>query len=108
MMPRSRGKILSSQDGSFSSRALFPLDAQRKVEFYELKLAPHGVERADAQAPGTTENLVVNSGALELSVGEEHFSLAPGDALYFEADLPHVYENPGSVETLICLVMTYT
>jgi transcriptional regulator with XRE-family HTH domain len=108
VLPRSRAKILSSQDGSFSSRALFPLDSQRKVEFYELRLAPHGIERADAHAPGTTENLVVNAGSLELSVGEEHFSLGAGDALHFEADLPHVYENPGNVEALIYLVMTYT
>lgn len=108
MLPRSRAKILSSQDGSFSSRALFPLDSQRKVEFYELRLAPRGIERAEAHAPGTTENLVVNAGSLELSVGDEHFSLGPGDALHFEADLPHVYENPGNVEALIYLVMTYT
>ena len=107
-MPRSRAKILSSQDGSFSSRALFPLDSQRKVEFYELRLSPGGIERAEAHAPGTTDNLVVNTGSLELSVGEEHFSLGAGDALYFEADLPHVYENPGKVEALIYLVMTYT
>ena len=68
VLPRSRAKILSSQDGCFSSRALFPLDSQRQVEFYELRLAPHGIERADAHAPGTTENLVVNTGSLELSV----------------------------------------
>lgn len=107
VMPRSRGKILSSQDGSFSSRALFPLDSQRKVEFYELRLGPNGIERADAHAPGTMENLVVNAGSLELSVGDEHFSLTTGDALYFEADLPHVYRNPGKIEALIYLVMTY-
>lgn len=108
VMPRARGKILISQDGSFSSRALFPLDSQRKVEFYELRLSPGGVEHAEAHAPGTTENLVVNAGRIELSVGDEHFSLAAGDALYFEADLPHVYANNGNSEALIYLVMTYT
>ena len=35
LLERARGKVLSSQDGSFTSRALFPFDASRKVEFYE-------------------------------------------------------------------------
>src|SRR4249920_3621734 len=32
-------KILTSKDRSFSSRALFPFDEPRRVEFYELRLA---------------------------------------------------------------------
>nr|MBA2645877.1 cupin domain-containing protein [Pyrinomonadaceae bacterium] len=30
-----------------------------------------------------------------------------GDAVYFRADVPHVYENPGTRETVMYLVMTY-
>lgn len=43
-----QAKLLRSADGTFSSRALFPFDEPRRVEFYELRLAPGGVERADA------------------------------------------------------------
>src|SRR6218665_3809825 len=53
-------KRLLSSDGSFQSRALFPFEESRRVEFYELKLAPKGVEKAEAHAPGTVENLVVS------------------------------------------------
>jgi transcriptional regulator with XRE-family HTH domain len=100
-------KTLTSQDGNFSSRALFPFDAERKVEFYELRLLPKSGEHADAHAPGTRENLVVASGALELTVGQEHHRLGKGDAIVFTADVPHVYENPGAVPTVMYLVMTY-
>jgi transcriptional regulator with XRE-family HTH domain len=100
-------KTLTSQDGVFSSRALFPFDAERKVEFYELRLGPRGVERADAHAPGTRENLVVVEGGLELSVRDEHHRLSKGDSIVFDADAPHVYQNPGDVPTLMYLVMTY-
>ena len=59
VMPATRAKVLTSHDGAFSSRALFPFDEPRTVEFYELRLAPRSVERADAHPPGTVENLVV-------------------------------------------------
>ena len=100
-------KLLTSHDGSFSSRALFPFDEPRRVEFYELRLAPGGAERADAHNPGTLENLVVASGSVEIEVAGRKEVLASGDAIVFEADVPHVYRNRSDGETVMYLVMTY-
>jgi len=102
-----QAKRLTSSDGSFASRALFPFDEPRRVEFYELRLSPGGVERADAHPPGTVENLVLGQGSLEIDVGGATHALSAGDAIVFEADAPHVYRNPGSGEALMYLVMTY-
>jgi transcriptional regulator with XRE-family HTH domain len=103
----SAAKRLLSHDGSFSSRALFPFDEPRRVEFYELTLAPKGVESADAHAPGTTENLVVAQGRVEIDIKGVTHALETGDAILFEADAPHVYRNPGPEKTSLFLVMTY-
>lgn len=100
-------KRLTSIDGTFSSRALFPFDEPRRVEFYELTLAPGGVENAEAHAPGTRENLVVVEGDVEIVVAGEATSLSKGDAIVFEADVPHAYKNKGAREALMYLVMTY-
>lgn len=100
-------KRLLSHDGSFSSRALFPFDEPRRVEFYELVIAPKGIESADAHAAGTMENLVVSKGQLELDVAGETYSLTAGDAILFEADKAHSYRNAGTVEARLYLVMTY-
>lgn len=100
-------KELRSADGTFSTRALFPVDRPRQVEFYELHLAPHASELADAHAPGTAENLVVTRGALEIAVGGDRRVLHPGDAIFFRADEPHAYHNPGAEELVAYLVMTY-
>jgi transcriptional regulator with XRE-family HTH domain len=107
VMRADQAKRLASSDGSFVSRALFPFDEPRRVEFYELRLAPGGVERADAHPPGTVENLVVSRGSLELETGAGNHLLGPGDAVVFEADAPHAYKNVGDVETIMYLVMTY-
>jgi len=103
-----RAKLLTSQDGSFTSRALFPFDEPRNVEFYELNLAANSREEADPHPAGTTENLVVTSGELELLVGKDRYHLGTNDAIFFEADVAHSYRNPGSRPVTMYLVMTYT
>ncbi len=102
-----QAKVLTSHDGSFTSRALFPFDEPRRVEFYELRLAPGGVERADAHNPGTTENLVVARGTVEIEVAGRKEVLEAGDAIVFEADVPHVYRSRAEDETVMYLVMMY-
>jgi len=100
-------KVLTSKDRSFSSRALFPFDEPRRVEFYELRLTPGGVEDADAHPPGTGENLVVTQGSVEIDLAGDTHRLEVGDSILFEADAPHAYRNVGRGEAVMYLVMTY-
>jgi XRE family transcriptional regulator, regulator of sulfur utilization len=96
-LPARTSKILQSSNG------------KRRAEFYELRLKPGHTEMSVPHPEGTYENLVVHSGQLVLSVGDmKPLEMGPGDSVYFRADLPHAYENPGAGETLMYLVMTYT
>ncbi|MGF1508145.1 MAG: helix-turn-helix domain-containing protein [Myxococcota bacterium] len=107
VMRADRSWQLRSKDGAFSSRALFPLEGPRGTEFYELEIEPKAVVPSEAHRPGTTENLVVNRGALVLTVNEESHTLEAGDAIVFAADKDHIYENPSDQPCLAYLVMTY-
>ena len=100
-------KRLTSHDGTFASRALFPFDEPRRVEFYELDLKRGATEVADPHPPGTRENLVVTSGCVEVAVAGERHQLSTGDAIVFEADKPHHYKNTGDSDARMYLVMTY-
>lgn len=101
-------KILTSVDGSFTSRALFPYDGERTVEFYELELAAGAAEDAGAHAPGTTENLVVTQGEVEIVVAGESHILKAKDAILFQADVAHTYRNIGTSRAVMYLVMSYS
>jgi transcriptional regulator with XRE-family HTH domain len=108
LLPADTSKVLRSGDGGFESRALFPFDKHRLAEFYELRLRGGYLERAVPHPEGTYENLVVHAGRLRLTVGDaEPAELRAGDAIYFRADVPHTYENPGSRDAIMYLVMTY-
>lgn len=103
-----KAKVLRSADGSFSSRALFPYDGERTVEFYEVEIAPHAEENAEAHAPGTLENLIVTAGDVEVVVAGEAHRLKEKDAMLFQADVPHTYRNVGNSKAVLYLVMSYT
>ncbi|MEZ0314205.1 MAG: helix-turn-helix domain-containing protein [Myxococcota bacterium] len=107
LMRAAQSKVLTSHDGTFSSRALFPFDEPRRVEFYELRFKPRASENAEAHSPGTIENLVVTSGTLEIEAGGQTHVLSAGDAIVFEADVAHVYRNVSDREVVAYLVMTY-
>lgn len=107
VLRRAEAKILTSQDGRFTSRALFPFGIERQVEFYELRFAPGAAEPAEAHALGTVENLIVVQGAMEIVTADGAHRLEAGDAILFDADVPHSYRNPGEEEAILHLVMTY-
>ena len=100
-------KVLTSRDGKVRSRALFPFTGPRRVEFYELQLAPGATEQAHAHNTGTVENLVVTRGELELTIERRRERLNVGDATVFDADVLHKYANRGSDDLIIYMVIAY-
>jgi transcriptional regulator with XRE-family HTH domain len=91
-------QVLRSLDGKLESRPLTPAGTNADVELYELRLLPRSQHAAEPHARGTTEVLVVLTGALRMNVAGETFELAAGDSICFPADRPHVYENPAGSE----------
>ena len=103
----SQTREVFSPDQALRSRALFPGGDRRAPELYELVLRPGGVEAAQAHALGTRELLYVESGPLVLSSAGHRVELSHGDTLFFRADQPHRYENPGTTPARCFLVMCY-
>lgn len=56
---------------------------------------PHPVEKY----------LVVEQGRVQVTLGDEVYSLEEGDVLYFRADVPHRYANPGDTTCRYILVV---
>jgi len=108
VLPKERTAVLASRSGASTRRPLFPLDRFRGTEFYELRFGPCHREAAEPHASGSRANLVVATGTLRITIGGEPArTLEEGDAVLFEADVPHSYENPGEIETLAYLVVMH-
>lgn len=98
---------LRSANGQMESRLLSPGGSPPGLEVYELKLTPRGAYQSEPHSKGTTETLVVMTGALRMTVGDESFDLATGDTIFFNADAPHVYESRSSHPTRLLNVICY-
>jgi mannose-6-phosphate isomerase-like protein (cupin superfamily) len=78
-----------------------PLPGQR-AEVAIHTLAPQAVTGGPDDPPmheaGSRETVVVTSGRLRLVCARTGYDLEEGDAVTFDADLPHHFENPGAEE----------
>lgn len=83
-------------EGRFEAYAtLGTSDPAMPVEVYRVRLHPAGRRASDGHGIGVFESLIVFSGQLALEIQGVRHDLAPGDALTFAADRPHVYRNEG-------------
>ena len=107
VLRRGESQLLRSLDRKFESRPLMPPAGVSQVEMYELSLAARSRHASEPHGPGTKELVVVLSGALRMTVGDRADDLGPGDSVVFDANIPHVYENPGSSEARYHDVIIY-
>jgi transcriptional regulator with XRE-family HTH domain len=98
VLRREETQVLRSLDRKFESRPLMPPAGVSQIEMYELTLSARARHASDGHGPGTRELVVVLSGTLKMTVGDSVDELGAGDSVVFDANLPHVYENPGTSE----------
>jgi XRE family transcriptional regulator, regulator of sulfur utilization len=98
---------LRSANGQMESRLLSPGGSPPGIEVYELRFLPKGSYQSEPHSKGTVETLVVMTGALKMTIGGESFELATGDSIFFNADVPHVYESRSSHPTRCINVIGY-
>ena len=56
--------------------------------------------------PGSRETAILTAGRLTLVCAGTRYDLSEGDAVTFDADLPHRFENPGRSEARFMAVVT--
>lgn len=88
-------------------RTLSPLNLEKDVEFYELRLPVGGALRSQAHVDGTREFLTVEEGTVSLESGTSSEALAKGDSATYRADVAHAIANSGKREAVVFLVVIY-
>ncbi len=88
-------------------RTLSPLNLEKDVEFYAVRLKKGGALRSQPHFEGTREFLTVEEGAVKIESGDCAESLAKGDSGTYRADVPHANVNEARAETVVFLVVIY-
>jgi transcriptional regulator with XRE-family HTH domain len=86
-----------------------PLPGQR-AELSRHQLAPGAVTGGPGDPPmhepGSRETALVETGTVTLVCDGARHELTAGDAVTFDADLPHHFENPGDEEAVLLAVVS--
>lgn len=98
---------LYRQDDQCSIRTLSPLQLEKDVEFYEVRLSSAGTLRSAAHFQGTREFLTVQKGSVRILSGTDDGVLQKGDSAEYPADVPHEITNTGRGEAVFFLVVIY-
>jgi transcriptional regulator with XRE-family HTH domain len=94
-------------DENCQIRTLSPLNLEKDVEFYEVRLHPGGELRSSPHFEGTREFLSVQKGSVRVESAEDQETLQPGDSATYRADVPHAIINTGKHEAFVVLVVIY-
>jgi transcriptional regulator with XRE-family HTH domain len=106
---RSRERTTTKRDGHCYSEMTPSLPGQRhSVSMHTLRAGgtTGGPGDPPLHEPGSRETAVVLDGTLVLVLGEDRYKLGSGDAVTFDADLSHHFENNGKKQTTFIAVVT--
>jgi transcriptional regulator with XRE-family HTH domain len=106
VVPRERRMVMRDPETGFERQLLSPSFGGRGVEFI-LNVVPEGSTSGEfpPHRRGMEEYVAVEKGRLRAVIGGEEYLLEEGDALYFEADVSHRFDNVGDGECSYYLVI---
>jgi transcriptional regulator with XRE-family HTH domain len=88
-------------------RTLSPLNLEKDVEFYEVRLQPGGALRSSPHFEGTREFLTVQKGRVRVESAADAEELGPGASASYRADVAHAIINAGRSEAVVFLIVIY-
>jgi transcriptional regulator with XRE-family HTH domain len=94
-------------DADCRIRTLSPLNLEKDVEFYEVRLRPGGALRSSPHFEGTREFLAVQKGSVRIESAEDQEDLKPGDSASYRAAVPHAILNTGKTDAAVYLIVVY-
>ncbi len=106
VVPKERRMVERDGETGFQRQLLSPSLGGHGIEFTR-NVVPEGSTSGELppQRRGVEEYLVVERGRLRALIGGDEHLLEEGDALYFEADVPHRFDNAGEGECSYYLVI---
>ncbi len=98
---------LFRSDEHVEIRTLSPLNLEKDVEFYQVRLKTGGALRSAPHFQGTREFLTVEQGRVRVQSANDSAELNKGDSTTYRADVAHTIENLGKGEATVFLVVIY-
>ena len=108
-IPRGKGRFLGKKGHPVAFQQIAEPLVNPRMEGYLLTVQPGGhsgdVEPIIYQGE---EIVICTKGRLRFELRGQEYLLSPGDTLHFKGDIPHRWENPGSVPAEMIMIVAFT
>jgi transcriptional regulator with XRE-family HTH domain len=96
VVPKERRMVMRDPETGFERQLLSPNFVGSGVEFIRNEIPDRSTSgEFPPHRRGVEEHIVVERGSLRATLGREEYRLEEGDAIYFEADVKHRFDNAG-------------
>lgn len=99
--------LIYRQDDQCRIRTLSPLNIEKSIEFYEIRLAAGGILRSLPHFEGTKELFTVAKGQVLIMSDRDEKKLKTFDSAHYRADVAHSISNIGDSESIGYMIVTY-
>jgi transcriptional regulator with XRE-family HTH domain len=99
--PAKQRRVRTSQDGDVVSGSVSAESGPFDLTASVLEIAAGAESTVESQRPAGESLLYVQSGTIEIKVGDQAFRLTAGDALHFRSEETHSWRNPSARNTKV-------
>ena len=83
-------------DGKMRAHTIFPYDPIRSMEMFYIEFDPECHHASEKHNDGVEEYIMVTAGSLQLVINGKQVEIHTNEAIRFQADVTHEYNNPFS------------
>lgn len=85
---------VTEDDGRMRAYTIFPYDPLRSMEMFYIEFDPGCHHASEKHNDGVEEYVMVTSGSLQLVINGKQVEIHANEAIRFQADVSHEYNNP--------------
>lgn len=85
--------IFPIEDDNVVVYPYFPYDKSRQFEMFKMEIQPGCEKASEGHHLNSEEFIIVNKGMLTIIVNDEVYNIDETQALRFNSDIPHTYQN---------------
>lgn len=85
----------------------YPKNADRNFEVYRIEMEGGCDHPSIGHSSNSYEYVLMTAGKITMTINETEYVLETGDALYFDASVPHRYVNAGQETAKMTLLIQY-
>lgn len=102
-----QANVILGDNGKMRAYPLFTYDPFRSVETFYIEFEPDCNHSSDKHNNGVEEHIFVLHGTLRLILGDKIVDIGAKQAVRFQADIPHTYQNLSKTECAVYNTIFY-